>query len=60
MAAGKLRAMQNEGVDRGKLQVVVTGRRGSRPIENARIQLYYTGDPTSQIEELETNDSGQT
>lgn len=60
MAIGKLKAMQTEGVDRGKLQVNVTGGRGSRPIRDARVQLYYTGDPTSQIEELETNESGQT
>lgn len=60
MARGKIRAMQNEGVDTGKLQVNVTGRRGSVPIRDARIQLYYTGDPTSQIEELQTNESGQT
>lgn len=60
MAIGKLKAMQTESVDRGKLQVNVTGGRGSRPIRDARIQLYYTGDPTSQIEELETDESGQT
>lgn len=60
MARGKIRAMQNEGVDTGKLQVNVTGRRGSVPIRDAKIQLYYTGDPTSQIEELQTNESGQT
>lgn len=60
MAAGKIRAMQNEGTDRGKLQINVTGRRRSIPIPDAKIQLYYTGDPTSQIEELETDESGQT
>lgn len=60
MAIGKLKAMQTESVDRGKLQVNVTGGRGGRPIRDARIQLYYTGDPTSQIEELETDESGQT
>ena len=42
MAGSKIRAMQTEGVDRGKLQVNVTGSRRHRPIPNARIQLSYT------------------
>ena len=55
MAGSKIRAMQTEGVDRGKLQVNVTGSRRHRPIPNARIQLSET-----ELEELDTNESGQT
>ena len=60
MAGSKIRAMQTEGVDRGKLQVNVTGSRRNRPIPNARIQLSYTADPETELEELDTNESGQT
>ena len=60
MAISKIKAMQEEGVDTGKLQINVTGGRGGRPIRDARVQLYYTGAPTSQIEELQTDESGQT
>ena len=60
MAGSKIRAMQTEGVDRGKLQVNVTGSRRHRPIPNARIQLSYTTDPETELEELDTNESGQT
>ena len=60
MAGSKIRAMQTEGVDRGKLQVNVTGSRRHRPIPNARIQLSYTADPETELEELDTNESGQT
>lgn len=60
MAISRLRAMQNENVDMGRLQVNVTARGRQLPIQDARIQLSYTGDPTSQIEELTTNNSGQT
>lgn len=60
MAKNRLRAMQTDGTDKGRLQVNVTGFRRHRPIPNARIQVYFTGDPESQIEELSTNESGQT
>lgn len=60
MAISRLRAMQNENVDMGRLQVNVTARGRQRPIEDAKIQLSYTGEPDSQIEELTTNNSGQT
>lgn len=60
MAGSKIRAMQTEGVDRGKLQVNVTGSRRHRPIPNARIQLSYTAVPETELEELDTNESGQT
>ena len=51
---------KRQGVDRGKLQVNVTGSRRHRPIPNARIQLSYTADPETELEELDTNESGQT
>ncbi len=47
-------------IDRGNLKINVTSDNDSRPIENARISISYTGDPDSTLEELTTNSSGQT
>lgn len=52
--------MNSNNIDRGKLQVNVSSQGNSRPIENARISIAYTGIPESPIEELITNSSGQT
>jgi len=60
MAKSRLKAMQTNGTDKGKLQINVTGTGRNKPIPDAKIQLYFTGDPESQIEELNTNESGQT
>lgn len=55
----KLFYMQNA-EDKGRLRINVTTQRGFEPINNATIVLSYTGDPTSTLEELNTNESGQT
>ena len=47
-------------VDRGTLKVNVTDRTNGRPISNARVEISYTGDPTAAIEQLVTNNNGQT
>ena len=52
--------MISNNVDRGRLQVNVSSLGNSRPIENARISISYTGIPESPLEELITNSSGQT
>ena len=52
--------MLSNNVDRGRLQVNVSSLGNSRPIENARISISYTGIPESPLEELITNSSGQT
>lgn len=44
---------------RGSLQVVVLSE-DNRPVENARVQLSYTGAPDNVLEELVTNSSGRT
>ena len=45
--------------DTGKLQINVTNNL-NRPIENASINLTYSGQPENIIEVLKTNNSGQT
>lgn len=52
-----LRAQQ-ENVDRGTLQVSVVDE-NSRPIENAKIRISYTGAPDSEVEEVTSDASGQ-
>ncbi len=52
--------MNNNNIDRGKLQINVSSMGNSRPIEDARISIAYTGIPESTIEEITTNSSGQT
>lgn len=53
-----LSSMQNN-TDIGRLRVNVTTERGVYPIQDAQITLSYTGDPASQIEQLNTDESGQ-
>lgn len=55
-----LKTMQNENVDKGTLQINVTSGITSYPIENATINIYYTGVPGEQLEQLTTDSSGQT
>lgn len=52
--------MNSNNIDRGRLQVNVSSTGNSRPIENARISIAYTGIPESPLEELVTDSSGQT
>lgn len=47
-------------IDRGNLRVNVLDRATNRPIRNALVQISYTADPVSPIEQLRTNDNGQT
>lgn len=47
-------------IDRGQLKVNVIDQATNRPIKNARVEIFYTADPDTKIEELSTNDNGQT
>lgn len=58
MSISYLRAQQ--GTDRGFLQVSVESETRDRPIENAVVDISYTGDPQSVIEEVVTDRSGRT
>lgn len=53
-----MRAMQNNMIDRGQLQVNVTTI-NNIPIENVNISIYEEGQPTNKIEEITTDASGQ-
>lgn len=54
------RAMQENNIDKGRLQINVVSGVTSIPIENATINISYTGIPDSVLEQLRTNASGQT
>ena len=53
-----MRAMQNDMIDRGQLQVNVTTI-NNIPIENVNISIYEEWQPTNKIEEITTDVSGQ-
>lgn len=55
-----IHATQDDLPSYGNLQVNVTSILGSRPISDATIQISYAGEPTSVIEEIRTDSSGQT
>lgn len=55
----KIRAQQ-ENVDQGQLKVTVMTADGTRPVENARVKISYTGESGQTIEEVQTDSSGQT
>lgn len=52
-----MEAMQ---VDNGYLQLNVNSIANNNPIEGAKIQVSYTGEPENVIEEITTDSSGQT
>lgn len=45
-------------IDKGSLRVMVTGRSTGEPIPEARISLSYTGNPSQILEEVSTDESG--
>ena len=55
-----IKAMQTPDTYRGRLRIQITSEITSHPIENASIQISYTGVPDSTLEELTTDSSGQT
>jgi len=55
-----IKAMQTDQPDMGRLQINVTSALGARPIPGAKVAIYYTGEPERELEEVETNASGQT
>lgn len=50
----------NENVDTGTLRIHLTNRSNGIPVEGARISVSYTGNPSQTIEEVSSDDSGNT
>ena len=55
-----VRAMQENMVDRGRLQIQVRTEVQNRPIAGARVSISYTGAPGEPLEEVQTGANGQT
>lgn len=53
-------ATNPERTSSGMLQINVINIQNNFPIQNARVTISYKGEPTSAIERLDTNSSGQT
>lgn len=51
---------QNDQIDQGQLKVQVNSTLASAPITDATIEISYTGDPDSVLEQIKTNENGQT
>lgn len=49
---------QTDTADTGTLRTEVVSAADNLPIEGARIQISYSGDPSQQIEEVSTDESG--
>lgn len=47
-------------IDKGELKVQVNSSLAAAPVENAKVEISYTGDPESVIETFTTNEDGQT
>ncbi len=54
-----IRYLQNEAVDTGRLRVDVTTAREGVPVKDAKIEISYSGDPEGNLEEVNTDESGQ-
>lgn len=52
--------MQQDTPDQGKLRLSVVSNTGYAPIQDAVIDISYTGDPESTVEEVTTDQNGQT
>ncbi|MGN0143240.1 MAG: carboxypeptidase-like regulatory domain-containing protein [Roseburia sp.] len=53
-----IRYMQNNAIDTGTLRVSVVGTATRNPIRDARITISYSGEPGSTLEEVDTDESG--
>lgn len=55
-----LQPNRNENVDTGTLRIQLTNRSNGIPVEGAKISVSYTGNPSQIIEEVSSDDSGNT
>ena len=60
MSKQNIRYLQNDTTDEGGLQIQVETPSGRLPIQDAEVEVSYTGEPESAIEKVTTNSSGQT
>lgn len=60
MRSFSIKAMQAGQPDRGRLRIHVTAKDGAVPIPDAKVSISYTGEPGQTLQELNTDNSGNT
>lgn len=60
MDSGNISSNPNNNTSKGGLVFNITSTQALIPIENATINIYSSSDPTRQIEQIKTNDLGET
>ncbi len=60
MRKSGMRVLQTDNVDRGELKVNVESALRTVPIENAAVDISYTGEPDRILEEVKTDQNGNT
>ncbi len=60
MDSGTISSNPNDNTSKGGLVFNITSTQALIPIENATINIYSSSDPTRQIEQIKTNDLGET
>jgi peptidoglycan hydrolase-like protein with peptidoglycan-binding domain len=55
-----LNAQQSDNIDTGRLQINITSTIGLQPIQNATVQISYTAEGGAPLEQITTDNSGQT
>lgn len=55
-----LRCLQEDTIDKGTLRIRVNDRSDGSPVEDARVMIGFTGDPSQSLEEVMTDESGNT
>lgn len=60
MDSGTISSNPNNNTSKGGLVFDITSTQALIPIENATINIYSSSDPTRQIEQIKTNDLGET
>ncbi len=60
MDSGTISSNPNNNTSKGGLVFNITSTQALIPIENATINIYSSSDPTRQIEQIKTNDLGET
>lgn len=51
---------ENENTDRGQIIIEVTSALGLIPVQNATVRISYTAEPENMLEEVTTDENGQT
>ena len=60
MPSSSLTAFAQDMTDTGQLDVSVVSAATAAPVADAQVSIAYTGDPSGAIEQLTTDNNGQT